>query len=136
MIRQVAVHKHALRRLREVDELIHHSPQIVHIQPGHACQSRGVRVHMRGRDLHRMDVHAGQFFVWRFLDGPSHKEPPYVLVRGGEPIGACALELISNGEELHIVDLVAVPGEWHACLRAIASHGRAGVRTACASPCT
>lgn len=33
-------------------------------------ESRGVvSVHLRGRDLHRMPVAAGQFFVWRFLHG-------------------------------------------------------------------
>jgi ferredoxin-NADP reductase len=30
-----------------------------------------VSVHVRGRDLHRLPVRAGQFFVWRFLDGPG-----------------------------------------------------------------
>lgn len=32
---------------------------------------RGVAVTMTGRALHRMPVRAGQFFVWRFLDGPG-----------------------------------------------------------------
>ncbi|MCC4249919.1 MULTISPECIES: ferredoxin reductase family protein [Microbacterium] len=32
---------------------------------------RGVAVTMAGRGLHRMPVRAGQFFVWRFLDGPG-----------------------------------------------------------------
>ncbi len=33
-------------------------------------EGRGVvSVHLRGRDLHRMPVAAGQFFVWRFLHG-------------------------------------------------------------------
>ncbi len=30
-----------------------------------------VSVHLTGRDLHRLPVRAGQFFVWRFLDGPG-----------------------------------------------------------------
>jgi predicted ferric reductase len=30
-----------------------------------------VSLHIRGRDLHRLPVRAGQFFVWRFLDGPG-----------------------------------------------------------------
>jgi predicted ferric reductase len=30
-----------------------------------------VSVHLRGRDLHRLRARAGQFFVWRFLDGPG-----------------------------------------------------------------
>jgi predicted ferric reductase len=31
----------------------------------------GVTVRMSGRDLHRLRASAGQFFVWRFLDGPG-----------------------------------------------------------------
>jgi ferredoxin-NADP reductase/DMSO/TMAO reductase YedYZ heme-binding membrane subunit len=30
-----------------------------------------VSVHLRGRSLDRLPVRAGQFFVWRFLDGPG-----------------------------------------------------------------
>ena len=33
--------------------------------------SQGVSVTMRGRELHRLRAEAGQFFVWRFLDGPG-----------------------------------------------------------------
>ena len=33
--------------------------------------SDGVTVRLTGRDLHRLRVQAGQFFVWRFLDGPG-----------------------------------------------------------------
>ncbi|KAA9111139.1 ferredoxin reductase family protein [Microbacterium rhizomatis] len=32
---------------------------------------RGVAVRMRGRDIQRLGAAAGQFFVWRFLDGPG-----------------------------------------------------------------
>lgn len=32
---------------------------------------RGVTVRMRGRRLDRLHAEAGQFFVWRFLDGPG-----------------------------------------------------------------
>jgi predicted ferric reductase len=39
-----------------------------------------VTVHMRGRGLHRLPVHAGQFFIWRFLDGPGwSRGNPYSL---------------------------------------------------------
>lgn len=31
----------------------------------------GVTVRLTGRNLHRLRVQAGQFFVWRFLDGPG-----------------------------------------------------------------
>ena len=33
--------------------------------------ARGVTVRMAGRDLERLGARAGQFFVWRFLDGPG-----------------------------------------------------------------
>lgn len=33
--------------------------------------SRGVTVLVRGRNLDRLGAHAGQFFTWRFLDGPG-----------------------------------------------------------------
>ncbi len=39
-----------------------------------------VSVHVRGRDLHRMPVSAGQFFSWRFLGGPGWtRAHPYSL---------------------------------------------------------
>jgi predicted ferric reductase len=39
-----------------------------------------VTVHMRGRGLHRLPVQAGQFFIWRFLDGPGwSRGNPYSL---------------------------------------------------------
>jgi len=39
-----------------------------------------VTVHMGGRGLHRLPVRAGQFFVWRFMDGPGwSRGNPYSL---------------------------------------------------------
>jgi predicted ferric reductase len=39
-----------------------------------------VTVHMGGRGLHRLPVQAGQFFIWRFLDGPGwSRGNPYSL---------------------------------------------------------
>lgn len=39
-----------------------------------------VSVRVQGRDLHRLPVRAGQFFVWRFLDGPGWaRGNPYSL---------------------------------------------------------
>ena len=39
-----------------------------------------VTVHMGGRGLHRLPVHAGQFFIFRFLDGPGwSRGNPYSL---------------------------------------------------------
>lgn len=62
------------------------------------------------------------FYNWRFLEAPSHREPAFVIVRGSRPIGVCALELMGGGHTMRIVDLVAVPGQWHACLSAITRH--------------
>lgn len=39
-----------------------------------------VTVHMGGRGLNRLPVRAGQFFIWRFLDGPGwSRGNPYSL---------------------------------------------------------
>jgi len=62
------------------------------------------------------------FYTWRFIDAPAHREPPYVIVHRGRPIGACALESMFDGKVVRIVDLVAIPGAWHSCLSAIARH--------------
>lgn len=70
-------------------------------------------------------VRDARFYTWRFLDAPAQREPPYVIVDRGEPIAACALELVQRGKNLHVVDLVAVPGAWHAALAAIARHAAA-----------
>lgn len=43
-----------------------HRVRVTRVEPD---GSRGVTVHMSGRDLERMGARAGQFFVWRFLDG-------------------------------------------------------------------
>jgi hypothetical protein len=62
------------------------------------------------------------FYTWRFLAAPAQREPAYVIVHRGRPIAACALEFMNEGKTLRIVDLVAVPGAWHAALSAIARH--------------
>ncbi len=37
-------------------------------------------IYLRGRDVHRLPVRAGQFFQWRFLDGPGwSRSHPYSL---------------------------------------------------------
>lgn len=43
-----------------------HEVRVVGVKPD---GRRGVTVRMRGRDMSRLDARAGQFFVWRFLDG-------------------------------------------------------------------
>jgi GNAT superfamily N-acetyltransferase len=63
-----------------------------------------------------------EFYTWRFLDAPAQKEPAYVIVERGRPIGACAVEVMNEGRSLRIVDLIAVPGAWHRCLAAIVRH--------------
>lgn len=63
------------------------------------------------------------FYTWRFLEGPAHKQEAFVVTARGAAIGACALEVIDGGRVLRIVDLVSVPGEWNACMSAIARWG-------------
>ncbi len=47
---------------------LRHSLRVEEITP----EAHGlVSVHLRGRSLDRLPVRAGQFFVWRFLDGPG-----------------------------------------------------------------
>jgi hypothetical protein len=72
------------------------------------------------QDLRLAAVRDAAFYTWRFLAAPSGREPPFVIVdRKGRAIGACSLEAMNDGKTLRIVDVIAVPGEWHACLRAI-----------------
>jgi GNAT superfamily N-acetyltransferase len=68
-------------------------------------------------------VRDAEFYTWRFLDGPAQRQHAFVVTNRGKPIGACALEVIDTGRVLRIVDLIAVPGEWNACLAAIARWG-------------
>lgn len=74
------------------------------------------------RALRIAAVRDAAFYTWRFLEAPAQCEPAFVIVEHGTPIGACSLEPMNQGKDLHIVDLVAVPGAWHACLRAIVRH--------------
>jgi len=80
------------------------------------------------RELRLAAVRDAAFYTWRFRDAPAQREPAYVIVDDHVPIGACALESMQGGDELHIVDLVAVPGAWHTCLRAITAHAIARTR--------
>lgn len=72
------------------------------------------------RELQLASVRDAAFYTWRFLDLPGRAATPYVIVRRGRPIGACAIELLSGGRVMRILDLVAPQREWRACLRAIA----------------
>jgi GNAT superfamily N-acetyltransferase len=62
------------------------------------------------------------FYTWRFLGAPAQKQPPFVIVDKGRPIGACALELMNDGRSVRIIDVISIPGAWHRCLSAIAAH--------------
>jgi hypothetical protein len=62
------------------------------------------------------------FYTWRFVDTPARRQHAYVVVQRGRAIAACALEALPDGRTLRIVDLIAVPGAWHAALRAILRH--------------
>jgi GNAT superfamily N-acetyltransferase len=73
-------------------------------------------------DIRLGAVRDAAFYTWRFIDAPSKREPAYVIVKDGVPIGCCALESMGRGHDLRIVDLLTIPGEWHAGLAAIASH--------------
>jgi hypothetical protein len=65
-------------------------------------------------------VRDAAFYAWRFLDAPAARQRPYVVVRRGRPIAACALERLARG--VRIVDLIAAPDAWRTALRTIAAH--------------
>lgn len=67
-------------------------------------------------------VRDARFYTWRFLEAPSQKEPAYVILSHGRPVGACSLEPMNGGKSLRIVDVMAIPGHWHSCLAGIARH--------------
>lgn len=71
-------------------------------------------------DFRLAAIRDAAFYTWRFLEAPAQQEPAYVILDEGRPIGACSLELMYDGKNLRIVDVFAIPGRWHACLRAIA----------------
>jgi hypothetical protein len=62
------------------------------------------------------------FYTWRFVDAPAHRQLAFIVVQRGRAIATCALQPMPDGRTLRIVDLVAVPGAWHAALRAIVRH--------------
>ncbi|WP_282405063.1 hypothetical protein, partial [Pseudomonas sp. PS02285] len=47
---------------------LRHSIRVAHVVPDGA---RGVTVFMTGASVHKLGAQAGQFFIWRFLDGPG-----------------------------------------------------------------
>jgi hypothetical protein len=72
------------------------------------------------RELRLAAVRDAAFYTWRFLEGPDRGPTPYAIVAArGDAIGACVLEARDEGRAMRIVDLITVPGAWHAALRAI-----------------
>jgi hypothetical protein len=74
------------------------------------------------RELRLAAVRDAAFYTWRFFEAPSRRQQAFVIVERGAPIGACAVEPTRDGKRLIIIDLVVVPGAWHAALRAIVRH--------------
>jgi GNAT superfamily N-acetyltransferase len=72
------------------------------------------------RKLRLAAVRDSAFYTWRFHEAPAQLQATYLIVDDGRPIGVCALEPMFDGKTQRIVDLLSVPGKWHACLRAIA----------------
>ena len=62
------------------------------------------------------------FYAWRFLDSPSRRQHPFVVMYKREPIGVVALEIL--GRRLRLIDVVAPAAAWPRVLRAVASFGR------------
>ncbi|KJL36696.1 MAG: oxidoreductase [Microbacterium sp.] len=56
------------RLLVPLSRSMRHDLRVVAVE---ADGSNGVTVRMRGRDIHKLGAQAGQFFNWRFLDGPG-----------------------------------------------------------------
>jgi GNAT superfamily N-acetyltransferase len=67
-------------------------------------------------------VRDSAFYTWRFIDAPAHKQQPFVILRRGRAIGACALVMVNGGKTMRIVDLFTMDDCWHDALAAIADH--------------
>lgn len=94
-----------------------HAPRL---EPLRARDTRIDEVWRQAREtLGIATVRDASFYDWRFRAAPAQQERPYVVLDGTTPIGACALESLRGGKELHVVDLIAAPDAWHAALRGI-----------------
>ncbi len=80
------------------------------------------------KELRLAAVRDAAFYTWRFLDAPAGRQQPFVIVARGQPIGACAVERTCGGRTLTLIDLVTVPGAWHAGLRAVVAYAAAQAR--------
>jgi len=74
------------------------------------------------RELRLAAVRDAAFYAWRFVESPARRQAAFLIILGGRAIGMCALEPTNDGDTLWIVDLITVPGAWHAALRAIVRH--------------
>ena len=91
----------------ELEPIVPHDPRVDEVW----AQARTV--------LRLAAVRDAAFYTWRFLDVPGRAATPYVILSRGRAIGSCALELVTESRTMRIVDLVAVPGMWHAAFQAI-----------------
>jgi predicted ferric reductase len=75
-----------------------HAVRVVSVVPD---GRNGVSVRLRGRDMQRLKAQAGQFFVWRFLDGPGWtRGHPYSLAAA--PVGndlVIAAKIVGDGTD-------------------------------------
>lgn len=66
-------------------------------------------------------VRDSAFYAWRFQQAPANKQPSYLVLEHGQPVGVLALEQIDH--RIHrIVDLLAAPEHWRTCLLAASEH--------------
>ena len=101
------------------------------LEPMRPNDPRVDRVWSRAREALRLAaVRDAAFYTWRFLEAPAARQLAFVIVDRGAPIGACAVEATHRGTVLRIVDLVTVPGAWHAGLRAIVRYAIERTRVA------
>jgi GNAT superfamily N-acetyltransferase len=64
-------------------------------------------------------VRDAAFYRWRFVDAPSKKQRPMLILDGNRPLAACALETVKD--KLRIVDLLAPAADWPRAIAAIAA---------------
>lgn len=65
-------------------------------------------------------VRDAAFYTWRFLQAPAQRQQAFVILRGDEPLAACAV--MAAGPRMDIVDLLAQRQHWPAALNALAAH--------------
>jgi hypothetical protein len=88
------------------------------LDPFRECDPRvdGIWEQTRG-ELGIATVRDAQFYDWRFRRSPSQRQHAFVVLDGGRPIAACALERV--GDRLCVTDLLAPLQAWSRALAAI-----------------